>query len=76
MQVVAIAKGYYGGKIREVGEEFEISSPNLLGKWMKEVVKAAPVSAPVAAEKPARGRSRVEAPVEAVAETKVEEEVM
>lgn len=70
MKVVAIAKGYYGDKIREAGEEFEISEPAHLGKWMKEVAKAAP--APVV-EKPARearGRGQV------TVDPKVDEEVM
>jgi len=70
MKVVAIAKGYYGDKIREAGEEFELSSPDHKGKWMKEVGQPAP--APVA-EKPVK---EAKGKADAKAEPKVEEEVM
>lgn len=36
MKVKAKAVGHYG-KLREVGEEFEISGPKHLGSWMEPV---------------------------------------
>lgn len=48
MKVRATSKGYYGGTIREVGEEFVIEAGSKLGLWMEpadseEVYKPAPI---------------------------------
>jgi len=37
MKVVATSKGYYGGAIREKGEEFDIGANEKLGSWMAPV---------------------------------------
>lgn len=44
MKVKATQRGYYGGRIHEAGDEFEIVSHDDLGVWMD----------PVEAEKPAK----------------------
>lgn len=36
-KVRAIARGHFGGQIREVGDEFEISAGTDLGGWMHVV---------------------------------------
>jgi hypothetical protein len=36
MKVEAIKKGFYG-KLRRVGDEFEISKKEDLGSWMEEI---------------------------------------
>lgn len=66
MKVIATQKGYYGGRIREVGDVFEFEGEKL-GKWMvpaggaepqkpepepvKAPRKASASAAPAAAEK-------------------------
>ena len=40
MQVRATERGYYGGMIREAGDEFAIADKSELGSWM-EVLKPA-----------------------------------
>jgi len=37
--VVALAKGYYGGQLRERGDKFEIEKDADLGGWMDPVSK-------------------------------------
>ncbi len=52
MKVVTTKIGFYG-KLRKVGEEFEIRNEKELGSWMKEVKEAKKAKAPkkVEAEK-------------------------
>lgn len=34
LHVLTLTRGYYGGEIKEPGDEFTISSPDELGSWM------------------------------------------
>lgn len=36
--VVALARGYFGGQVRERGDKFEIASDTDLGGWMEPTV--------------------------------------
>ncbi|MCC4240383.1 hypothetical protein [Thalassospira povalilytica] len=35
VKVIATAKGYYGGRIREVGDQFGVDDAMFSDKWMK-----------------------------------------
>ena len=35
VKVKATARGYYGGKLREPGEEFAVASKEDIGSWMQ-----------------------------------------
>lgn len=37
MKVVAIETGYFGGRIQNVGDTFDVKSPRELAGWMKPV---------------------------------------
>lgn len=35
VKVIATAKGYYGGRVREVGDQFGVDDAMFSDKWMK-----------------------------------------
>jgi hypothetical protein len=49
MKVITTKVGFYG-KLRKVGEEFEIKNSQELGSWMKEVKAVKKVKAKAKAE--------------------------
>lgn len=57
MKVKALQKGYYGEKIREVGEVFDLADSHKIGRWM-EPVEDTPVAS-VAASAPAAAPGRI-----------------
>lgn len=44
MRVRATKAGYYGKKLRKVGEEFEIRDKSALGSWMVSLEKERPAA--------------------------------
>ena len=36
--VIATERGYYGGKVRSIGEKFAIETAADMGSWMEKVV--------------------------------------
>jgi len=47
IEVIAKARGHYGGKVREEGERFTVTGETKIGSWMQPVeVKPAPKPEP------------------------------
>lgn len=69
MQVVATRTGYYGGKIREVGEVFSIGEGEKPGSWMEKADgKAAEPADKTEGDKPLSRMSKAELTAVAVEE--------
>ena len=59
MKVVAHAKGYFGGQIREVDDEFEVPA-NVTGSWFAPTGEDDEPVKPVKAADKSKGRGRQE----------------
>ena len=53
MRVVAIQPGFFGGRFKEIGDQFDIDSAKQLGKWM---VPVGSYDGAVPVDTPRRGR--------------------
>ena len=54
IEVIATARGYYGGMVREAGDRFVVTGETNIGSWMKPVeVKPEPKPEPKPKPKPA-----------------------
>lgn len=51
IKVRAIAKGFYGGRVREAGDVFEVNAKQDIGSWMDPAVEE---------RKPAKGGKKSE----------------
>lgn len=56
IKVRATTRGYYGGQIREAGEEFEVEDRKHVGSWMDPAVEEK--AAPKAESKGGKGKGK------------------